>query len=581
MSNNKKHNKNDQKEAPPEQSAMKHPTTQLRQAATTNRSESKLPHRNVSFKVKHNVPKKPFENKKYVTLSASRVQELTKKFNEMCGTTETSTPAKKSVYLQKVSRQLSINKYDKTSKKSAIIPKNEYPADKKLEEYKIKIISKPSIKKRPSFLKIKTTKTVNDALKIFEQGKKTSSIKVVLKNPQESDSKLNSLVVSESTQPTSLPVSADLKPKSGLQNVSEGTKSKSNLSSLSESCPLITDAKNTNKSKSPVADIKSKSSFYSVSEIIKPKTNLSPVSESSPSLNDVKITNELKSPVAEIKPKSSLYSVSEVNEFKINLSPVSQSFTSCTDAKISKESHSPKSFNESQINSETISNINSSEVEGKCSPEPNLQAFIPNNSFLWRSKPSGPYQPTYYINDDASICSDTYQRKYETILAKTDALIDQYRSQQNLDPGDKINMSYDNCSDNYEIIGEPLQQGDSTEDTQSLYEQIGGGARIDDDSIESSGSIPPSVDVETLSEAIKRNSVQDQTNQANLYESIYISNYHASNRNSIISHDQQSNSLYGRCGDKAGSDISFSDKSDDWVDVSDSTENEGAAAFIV
>lgn len=578
MSNNKKHNKNDQKEAPSEQSAMKHPMPQLRQAAT-NRSESKLPPRNVSFKVKHNVPKKQFENKKYITLSASRVQELTKKFNEMCGTPESSNPVKKSAYLQKATRQLSINKYDKTSKKSAIIPKNEYPADKKLEEYKIKIISKPSIKKRPSFLKIKTTKTVNDAVKIFEQAKKTSSIKVVLKNP-----KLNSLVVSEPTLPTSLPVSADSKPKSGLHNVSEGTKSKSNLSPVSESSPFITDAKITNKSKSPMAGIKSKSSLYSVSEIIKPKTDLSPVSKSSASLNDVKITTELKSPVAEIKPKSSLYYVTKVTKFKINLSPVSQSFPSCNDAKIFEDSNSPKSFNESQINTETIPNINSSEVQENSSPEPNLQTFIPNNSFLWRSKLPGPYQPTYYnneINDDASICSDTYQRKYETILAKTDALIDTYRSQQNLDAGDKINMSYDNCSDNYEIIGEPLQQGDSTEDTQSLYEQIGGGERIDVDSIESSGSIPPTVDVETLSEAIKRNSVQDQTNQSNLYESIYISNYHASNRNSIISHDQQSNSLYGRCGDKAGSDISYSDKSDDWVDVSDSTENEGAAAFIV
>lgn len=69
------------------------------------------------------------------------------------------------------------------------------------------------------------------------------------------------------------------------------------------------------------------------------------------------------------------------------------------------------------------------------------------------------------------------------------------------------------------------------------------------------------------------------------YESIYgcqIGSW-GSNRDSLVS-DQQSNSLYGRASlvmgwtdgvynGKAGSDLSWSDRSDDWVDVTDNEEN--------
>lgn len=70
------------------------------------------------------------------------------------------------------------------------------------------------------------------------------------------------------------------------------------------------------------------------------------------------------------------------------------------------------------------------------------------------------------------------------------------------------------------------------------------------------------------------------------YETIYTCNKHwstASNRDSIVSSEQQSNSLYGirswseevfnTYSGKAISDVSTSDKSEDWIDMSDNEEN--------
>ncbi|GLV44514.1 Ephexin [Carabus blaptoides fortunei] len=93
------------------------------------------------------------------------------------------------------------------------------------------------------------------------------------------------------------------------------------------------------------------------------------------------------------------------------------------------------------------------------------------------------------------------------------------------------------------------------------------------------------------------------------YESIYsggyrkedsISMYHSSlmmfrrdegsssgsNRDSVISCDQQSNSLYGKCGwnmegGALGSEISSSDRSDDWEDMSDAEQDDKAESGFV
>ncbi|RZC38474.1 uncharacterized protein BDFB_001401, partial [Asbolus verrucosus] len=81
------------------------------------------------------------------------------------------------------------------------------------------------------------------------------------------------------------------------------------------------------------------------------------------------------------------------------------------------------------------------------------------------------------------------------------------------------------------------------------------------------------------------------------YESIYgcqIRDGGGSNRDSLVSSDQQSNSLYGRAslvgwGDdgnnpyngKATSDLSSSDRSDDWVDMTDNEDNENNAEIII
>ncbi|KAK4876428.1 hypothetical protein RN001_012850 [Aquatica leii] len=85
---------------------------------------------------------------------------------------------------------------------------------------------------------------------------------------------------------------------------------------------------------------------------------------------------------------------------------------------------------------------------------------------------------------------------------------------------------------------------------------------------------------------------------SNNYESIYACNTHnehwdsASNRDSMISSDQQSNSLYSRSlsgwtteevyNGKATSDLSGSDKSDEWIDISDNEENsKGTSSFVI
>uniref|UniRef100_A0A1Y1JXM7 DH domain-containing protein n=1 Tax=Photinus pyralis TaxID=7054 RepID=A0A1Y1JXM7_PHOPY len=85
---------------------------------------------------------------------------------------------------------------------------------------------------------------------------------------------------------------------------------------------------------------------------------------------------------------------------------------------------------------------------------------------------------------------------------------------------------------------------------------------------------------------------------SNNYESIYgcniqIDNWElGSNRDSMVSSDQQSNSLYSRSlsgwpndgsiyNGKAASDLSGSDKSDEWIDISDNEENSKSLSGLV
>ncbi|KAK5645320.1 hypothetical protein RI129_006620 [Pyrocoelia pectoralis] len=86
---------------------------------------------------------------------------------------------------------------------------------------------------------------------------------------------------------------------------------------------------------------------------------------------------------------------------------------------------------------------------------------------------------------------------------------------------------------------------------------------------------------------------------SNNYESIYGCNIRtdnwelASNRDSMVSSDQQSNSLYSRSlsgwpndgsiyNGKAPSDLSGSDKSDEWIDISDNEENsKSPSGFLI
>ncbi|XP_044260068.1 uncharacterized protein LOC123008342 [Tribolium madens] len=105
--------------------------------------------------------------------------------------------------------------------------------------------------------------------------------------------------------------------------------------------------------------------------------------------------------------------------------------------------------------------------------------------------------------------------------------------------------------------------------------------------------------------------IQNPENVSNCYESIYNpesksneSTYESiygcqireggSNRDSLISSDQQSNSLYGRASlvgwgedginpysGKATSDLSTSDRSDDWVDVTDNEDNDNNNEIII
>ncbi|EFA09747.2 uncharacterized protein Exn [Tribolium castaneum] len=105
--------------------------------------------------------------------------------------------------------------------------------------------------------------------------------------------------------------------------------------------------------------------------------------------------------------------------------------------------------------------------------------------------------------------------------------------------------------------------------------------------------------------------IQNPENVSNCYESIYNpesksneSTYESiygcqireggSNRDSLVSSDQQSNSLYGRASlvgwgedgtnpysGKATSDLSTSDRSDDWVDMTDNEDNDNNNEIII
>lgn len=89
---------------------------------------------------------------------------------------------------------------------------------------------------------------------------------------------------------------------------------------------------------------------------------------------------------------------------------------------------------------------------------------------------------------------------------------------------------------------------------------------------------------------VHRHQLEDENN----YETIYAKNWSvASNRDSIVSSEQQSNSLYGRSirswseevfsAYKATSDLSSSEKSDEWIDISDNEENKKSSStgFVV
>lgn len=83
------------------------------------------------------------------------------------------------------------------------------------------------------------------------------------------------------------------------------------------------------------------------------------------------------------------------------------------------------------------------------------------------------------------------------------------------------------------------------------------------------------------------NRLVDEDSRSNCYESIGASKSDnasscGSNRDSVISCDQQSNSLYGKCGwGAACSDVSSSDRSEDWIDVSDPDESDAAVGFVM
>lgn len=88
-----------------------------------------------------------------------------------------------------------------------------------------------------------------------------------------------------------------------------------------------------------------------------------------------------------------------------------------------------------------------------------------------------------------------------------------------------------------------------------------------------------------------------KSHEENNYESIYADDVSSrswdipSNRDSIVSSEQQSNSLYGRSITswaedvfntyRATSDLSSSDKSDDWVDLSDNEEEKKRTGFVM
>ncbi|XP_044732190.1 MATH and LRR domain-containing protein PFE0570w [Chrysoperla carnea] len=532
----------------------------LETSSTSTIENTKNVNRRISFKIKQSLPPRRLENRMYITtISASRVQELTSKFNQLCSTIDEQKLPKK--YNTKIIKTTNlINKEPMTAKTIEHVKK------------------KPSIKRKPSFIRITPSKNISETIKLFEQ------------NVPSTVNKLQ-------------------KAKQTILITSTIEKLKSNTTTSQFHKPL----KHIDSLKTRNSTIKKAQDHLDGKKIELGKKKVKLKSSTDSSLENICTENE-KNNVNEQESQEQKTQSTTIVEEKPNI-------TTIVTEKI-QNTLPVKEDNEIKLTNNIIKIQSIDEIESKEEETPIIitkKPIAPNTSFLWR-KPAEVYDklmlsvPESDENiDSISIVSssESYVQKYEKMIAKTDALITKYKSE--LYSKHVNDNSSTHSYDNYEFverINANNTAGDSDssyeevglntsrleeEDASNLYEQIGSETEtIINETKSIPPSVPPRVDVEILANVIKRNSLtnnnnvtnnkEDKTDPSNYYESICGGN--TSRCNSTISHDQQSNSLYGRWeGGKAESDISYSDKSDDWVDVSDSSKtdyyNEESSTFII
>ncbi|KAF5283170.1 hypothetical protein FQR65_LT02682 [Abscondita terminalis] len=267
----------------------------------------------------------------------------------------------------------------------------------------------------------------------------------------------------------------------------------------------------------------------------------------------------------------------------------------------------------------------------------------PNSSFLWRQKSqelqtSEDWRSTYDAvgtTEEKLIPPAIPPRPTSLNLSKTKPIIKKKmplpsevveKIYEELDGNNKTDEDYD-YSRSSQSKYEDIEQ--KSDDGYECFETVVENTRVIDNAEEIYEIVPYKKEGQVQAPCgpqakplpprpISRSSyctIQDGENMSNCYESIYnmkseesISNNYesiyacnsthndhwesASNRDSMVSSDQQSNSLYSRSLSgwpnddmyvgKATSDLSGSDKSDEWIDISDTEENpKNTSGFVI
>lgn len=217
----------------------------------------------------------------------------------------------------------------------------------------------------------------------------------------------------------------------------------------------------------------------------------------------------------------------------------------------------------------------------------------PNTSFLWRKSPDNSAKQSPIIENVTT--NDCEESIYDAVDVKK---IEEEKIYEELNTKEH---DYEYCETEYEDVVPKTTTDDGYEYFESLtkeniYETLPPlpCRRQQQEPLPPrppSGSSYCTGTVSNCYESIYNpdTNVKKEVDVESNYESIYGCNIRGtgSNRDSLVSSDQQSNSLYGRWGEhsiyigKASSDLSSSDRSDEWIDVTDTEEANNKPSSVI